>query len=221
MIKIAIATNINFYNHTLPIVINSLLESGIEKKDIYVFNSGFNEFSHKIIDDINHYYLEHNSYEYSPLIEIVDKELSSEYWFLIHDTCKVGKNFKTLLYNVPQDKPVKLALKSKPAMSIGLYKYDYLLSVKDKIMSIRNSDYSRQSMIHWKMWGVPNEDYILWMTEPQPMIYNNNNNYEVVDNNNWYNTTTNRQTEYYHSLDLFKNKSNWGQTYGDNMVLEI
>jgi len=221
MIKIAIATNIKYYNYTLPILISSLINSGIEKKDIYVFNSGFNEFSHEIIDEITYYKLSHNSYEYSPLIEIVEKELSSEYWFLIHDTCKVGKNFKTLLYNIPQNKPVKLALKTKPAMSIGLYKYDYLLSVKDKLISIRNSDISHQSMINWKIWGVPNEDYILWMTDPEPIIYNDNNNWETIDYENWYNTTTNRKTEYYHSLDLFKNKSNWGQTSGDNMVLDI
>lgn len=210
MIKIAIASNINFYKHTLPVVIPSLLENGIDKKDIHVFVAGFKSYTHTMEDDINFHYLNHNSYEYSPLIEIVDKNLASEYWFLVHDTCKFGPKFKELLYNIPEGS-IKLALKSKPAMSMGTYRYDYLLSVKDKIMSIKNTDYSDESMNHWKRWGVPNEDWIMWMTDPLPLIYNNNDNWRVISQENWYGTDTIRRTEYYESLDLYKNKSNWGQ----------
>ena len=96
-------------------------------------------------------------------------------------------------------------------MSMGTYKYDYLLEWKDKIMSIKNTDYSEQSMNHWKYWGVPNEDWLMWMTGEQPLIYNDNDSWNVVDNDNWYGTATQRRTEYYLSLDLYKNKSNWGQ----------
>ena len=220
MIKIAIATNKNFYTLTLPILLESLFECGISKDIIHVFNSGFESYSHEIIDEINYHYLDHNSYEYSPLIEIVDKNLESEYWFLIHDTCKVGPKFKELLYNIPNNKPEKLALKKSPCMSIGYYRYDYLISVKDKIMSIKNTDYSYESMNYWKNWGVPNEDYILWKTTPEPLLYNNISDWEIVTYENWYNTNTIRRTEYYPSLDLYKNKSNWGQTAGA-MVIQI
>jgi hypothetical protein len=218
-IKIAIATNINFYKHSLPIVIKSLIDSGIDKSDIFVFNSGFNEKKTELNDGIVHYYLDYNSYEYGPLIEIVDSKLESDYWFLIHDTCKVGPKFKELLYNIPKNNPEKLALKTKPAMSMGSYRYDYLLEVKDKLIPLKNSDYSFESLMYWKKWGVPNEDYILWMTPPNPLVYNDTNEWMVIDNNNWYNTGTIRRTEYYKSLDLYKNKSNWGQSH--DMVINI
>jgi hypothetical protein len=221
MIKIAISTNKNFYKLSLPVIIPSLIDAGIESKDIFVFNSGFDKFEVEVIDNITHYYLDHNSYEYSPLIEICDKELSSEYWFLIHDTCKVGPRFKELLYNIPDNKPKKISLKSAPAMSIGLYSYTYLLTIKDKLLQIKNTDYSENSLRNWKNWGVHNEDYVLWKTPPNPLIYNNNHNWKIVDYNNWYNTNTIRRTEYYESLDLYKNKSNWGQTNGHIMILEI
>lgn len=220
MIKIAIATNINFYEKTLPILIKSLLDCNINKEDINVFNSGFDKSDLQIIDGIKHYYLSHNSYEYSPLIEIVERGLESDYWFLIHDTCKVGNNFKELLFNIPDSRPEKIALKSKPAMSIGSYRYDYLLSIKDKLLSIKNTDYSKESLMKWKLWGVPNEDFILWMTEPKPIIYNNKNEWSITEYENWYGTNTTRRTEYYPSLDIYKNKSNWGQT-GNNMIITI
>ena len=137
MIKIAIATNKNFYEKTLPIIISSLLESGIEKKDIHVFNSGFDDYKMEIINEITYHFLNHNSYEYGPLIEICEKRIKSEYWFLIHDTCKVGLNFKKLLYNIPNKNTMKIALKSKPSMSIGLYNYNYLLSIEEKLLSIK------------------------------------------------------------------------------------
>jgi len=209
-IKIAIATTKNFSNYTIPIVVKSLLDSGISKEDIFIFNSGFDFEKEETIDGIVNYYLNHNSYEYSPLIHICEKQLESDYWFLLHDTCKVGPKFKELLYNF-NGTPDKLALKLKPAMSIGTYKYEYLLSVKEKLFGIKNTDYSNESMDRWKLWGVPNEDYILWMTPPDAILYNNND-MQVIAYENWYGTGTTRRTEYFSSLDIYKNKSNWGQS---------
>ncbi len=259
-IKIAIATNKKFYLQTLPIVIKSLQDCGIEDKNIFVFNSGFDKEESGVIDNIQYFKLRQNSYEYSPLIHICEKELESDYWFLIHDTCKVGPKFKELLYNIPKSNPEKIALMARPAMSIGLYKYDYLLSIKDKLISIKNTDYSAESMLKRKLWSVLNEDYILWMTPPVPLIYIASKSWRiinyvgwylfqanfyngirrifssighrlfhtnkfdnvgrVVDYINWYRTNTIRRTEYYKSLDLYKNKANWGQT-GNDMIINI
>lgn len=219
-IKIAVATNKKFYKHTIPVVTNSLISSGILPRDIHVFNAGYLEYAKEGQGGFTMHYLAHNSYEYSPLIEIVDKEIKSTYWFLIHDTCAVGPNFKQLLYNIPNHLPEKIALTTKPSMTIGTYRYDYLLSVKDRLMSIRNTDYSQEAMMNWKRWGVPNEDYILWMTEPSPALYGDGSQSTVVDTGNWYGTDTIRRTEYFPTLDLYKNKSNWGQT-GDNMVIDV
>jgi len=212
-IKIAIASNISFYKLSLPIIIPSLINSGIEPENIHVFIAGLQNYQLRLENKIAIHELDHNSYEYSPLIEIVEKQLVSDYWFLIHDTCQVGGSFKKLLFNIPTDLPEKLALKSFPSMSIGSYKYNYLLTCKEKLLLIKNKDYSYNSMNYWKQWGVPNEDYILWKTNPQPVIYNNLDSWSVVDNKNWFGTTTVRRTEYYPSLDIYKNKSNWGQSH--------
>jgi hypothetical protein len=218
-IKIAIATNKNFSQYSVPVVIKSLIECGIDKNQIIVFHAGHQQRKVQEIDGIINIFLNHNSFEYSPLIDICENNLQSEYWFLLHDTCKVGPKFKELLYNIPLERPSKLSLKSKPSMSMGSYRYDYLKSIEQKLFAIKNTDLSPQSVMQWKLWGVPNEDYIMWMTEPTPIIYNGLDTWELVDNKNWYGTKTQRRTEYYPSLDIYKNKSNWGQS--KNMTLVI
>lgn len=106
-------------------------------------------------------------------------------------------------------------------MSIGLYKYDYLLKVKPKLMAIKNRDYSEKAMSYWKDWGVWNEDYILFQTQPHPLIYPAEKYIEDKGINNWYNTNTIRKVEYYPSLDIYKNKANWGQTNNQQMIKVI
>lgn len=225
-IKIAIATNKNFYEKSVPVLLESLVKCSFPFNDVYIFNAGFEFEAYKLLPNQIHYWeLNHNSFEYSALIHIIEKRIESDYWFLIHDTCQVGPKFKELLFNIPESNPEKLALRSWPSMSIGSYKFDYLLKeeIQSKLKSIKNHDYSEESMRRWKNWGVPNEDYILWKTDPKPMIYNNCHDDEmrVLNYSNWYNTNTIRRTEYYRSLDLYKNKSNWGQGFGDKMVFKI
>jgi hypothetical protein len=220
MIKIAIASNKKFYKLTLPVITKSLTDAGIAPEDIHIFIAGYDEYTFEVVNGLSYHRLNHNSYEYSPLIEIVDKQLESEYWFLIHDTCKVGPRFKELLYDIPSMESSKVALRSSPSMSIGLYSYKYLVTLKDTILTIKNTDYSEESMMNWKRWGVPNEDWILWLHQPAPSIYGGLTACEVVDYSNWYATGTTRRTEYYQVLDLYKNKSNWGQT-GTDMVTNL
>jgi hypothetical protein len=225
-IKIAIATNKNFYEKSVPILLNSLIQCSFPLSDIYIFNAGFENEAYKLLpNQINYWELNHNSFEYSALIHIIEKRIESDYWFLMHDTCQVGLKFKDLLYNIPESNPEKLALRSWPSMSMGSYRFDYLMSaeVQFKLKLIKNHDYSDESIRKWKNWGVPNEDYILWKTEPKPIIYNNCHHDEmrVLNYDNWYGTNTIRRTEYYRSLDLYKNKSNWGQGFGDKMMFKI
>ena len=222
-IKIAIASNKNFQNLTLPIVLNSLKESGIENEMIHVFLGGYDKRKTEVKEGITYHELEQNSYEYSPLIDIVENELSSDYWFLMHDTCKTGPKFKELLYsNIDESLPSKVALTTRPSMSMGLYKYEYLLSVKDRILPIKNMDYSEDSMQYWKLWGVQYEDAILWLTEPAPSLPKTNHRMKLVCYENWYvENGPVRRTEYFGGFDLLKNKSNWGQTPPGRMTIRL
>ncbi len=209
-VNIAIATNINFCDKTLPVITSSLIDAGIDQNNIFIFNGGFKQRSQKVENNITTILLDHNSFEYTPLIDIAENEIQSDYWFLIHDTCKVGNKFKEILYSVIDKNPIKVALKSSPSMSIGLYKYDYILKYKNKLLEIKNQDYTPNGLQRWKQWGIKAEDYLLWKHEPEnTFLFHPDNSVKKVARQNWYGEPTLRIVEYYHQLDLYKNKSNW------------
>lgn len=209
-VNIAIATNINFYKKTIPVIVKSLVDAGIDKEYIFIFNGGFDKREEIVENGIKTIFLDHNSFEYAPLIDIAENKLKSDYWFLIHDTCKVGLNFKNILCSVVCDNPIKVALKTSPSMSIGLYKYDYILKYYDKLINIKNKDYSLEGLQRWKQWGIDSEDYLLWKHEPEnTTLFNPDNSFTKIKQENWYGQSTVRIVEYYPQLDLYKNKSNW------------
>ena len=45
----------------------------------------------------NMIFTNHNSYDHTAIIEIIESNIESKYYFALHDTCEVGKNFSNLL----------------------------------------------------------------------------------------------------------------------------
>lgn len=209
-IKICVNSTKNYSKKTIPIIIPSLIESGICKEDIFVFEGGHDKRS--VIKKNNYTLIEldHNSIDFTGLIDIVENEIESDYWFNIHDTCKVGTKFCELLYNIPQSYPDKIALYESPSMNIGLYKYSYLLKHTDKILNLKNKDYSEKQLKKKKEWCTFCEDYIMYMLRDSlPVLYNSDLQDKIVVNQeSWYGERQ-RIIEYYPQLDLYKCKANY------------
>lgn len=203
IIKIGISTCKKYVNKTIPPLISSLIKSGIDKNDIYVFCGDCVENKNYIRDGINCYAATHNSFDYTSYIEIVENQLNYN-WFLMHDTCRAGPKFKELLYSKTELNHPKIALKPAPpaSMSIGYFKYDYLNKYRDKILSFKNLN---------KSTALANEDYFLTKVEPETCAYYGTERYEQPLDNFWYKTSTPRIQEYFPHLDLYKLKANWGQ----------
>ena len=213
-IKIAISSNKFFFQKTFPILKKSLIESGFENKDIYLFIGQFDNFYKKIIDDINIFQLDYSCFEYNSLICIVENYIESDYWFLMQDTCTAGKNFKKLLYTRTDFNKEKIALKHYPSMSIGGYKYNYLLKYRDDLIALKNKDYSEDGIQKFKFWTCHNEDYLLWRKDRELCstydFENHGFKFTNFDHENIYGAETFRIKEYYPQLDITKYKSNFG-----------
>lgn len=215
MIQINICVNStkSFSEKTIPVIVQSLIGADISPDNIFVIEGGYDKRSIEKQDTHTHIFTDHNSLEYTGLIDIVEYEMASDYWFNIHDTCKVGSNFKKLLYNIPENLPEKLSLRSHPSMSIGSYKYDYLIKHKQRLLDIKNKDYSRESLQYWKQKGIEMEDYMLYkLQDVDTLKYNpdiSDSGWNIIEGEDWYQTNIKRRIEYHPKLDLYKSKSNW------------
>lgn len=211
-IRFCISSCQKFAPHTLPVIIPSLLACGIRKQDILVVIGGSSSRRMACIDGIDYLTTVQNSFEYTPLIEVVEHFMVSPFWFLLHDTCIAGPSFNKLVHQPPVGE--KVAMKHSPSMSIGLYQGEYLLRHRERLLAIKNLDNSAESLQQWKQWGVPNEDYMLWkLQDTTTHLYHP----ELHGQDEWnyqghadlYGTGMPRRIEYFPQLDLKKAKSNW------------
>jgi hypothetical protein len=206
--KIAISSVRKFSSYTLPVIIPSLLQS-VEAKDIFIFEGGYTERWWEIRKGITHTRVAHNSFDYTALIDIVENEIESDYWFLLHDTCKAGPNFGELVNDIPAGEPdVVCMLNSNPGtMNICAYKYDYLLSKKQELLALKNTDYEDLDSAKRRATEAENslqEGYVLYHPElfseelnaGTPSIYKDDG--------------VSRNERYFRNLDITKYQANYG-----------
>lgn len=207
VLKFAISSHKDFKDRTYPVLIPSLIRSGVDPGSIYVFVGGCDSQKNVVTGEgVNLYYVNHNSMDFTALISILDLSLQSDYWFLLHDTCRAGEDFFTSVYHFFYKKrPFKTArLYRKRSMNIGIYSHSYLLSQKDVLMSFKNSDYSEKSLLELKKIAVEKEDILL---KEEPIL--NLSQKSETSSIDYYNSGTERIVEYYEDVDLYKIKSNW------------
>ena len=170
VLKFAISSHKDFIDRTYPILIPSLIRSGVDPASIHIFVGGYDGQKTLVTEEgVNLFHVDHNSMDFTALISVLELGLQSDYWFLLHDTCKVGPNFFTSVDHLfCKNKPFHTArLYRKYSMNIGIYAHSYLLSQEKVLMSFKNSDYSEESLLKLKALAVEKEDILL---EKEPIL---------------------------------------------------
>lgn len=219
-LKFAISSHKSFIGKTYEYIIPSLIECGIEPQNIYLFIGGHESYSTISNEDgITVCHVPHNSFEFTALISIVELwEENHEIfpadtnWFLLHDTCKAGSQFKSKLEERFQTLPLsETPLKAvkmyyRYSMNIGMYSLSYLLEKKDELFSFKGREGDVDQLLSLKKKTVDDEDILL---KGFPVL--NTSKYIEFPPIDFYESTTPRKVEYYPDVDLYKIKSNWEQ----------
>jgi hypothetical protein len=218
-IKFSISSHKDFYTTTYPIVVKSLLNSGVPAEDIYFFIGGYKE--NKLIeneDKINLFNVDHNSIDFTGLISIIEFNLKADYWFLLHDTVYVGPKFYNFVSTFNYDECDVVKLDLGVSMNIGSYKQSYINSIEGNILEFKNTDYSIESIQKCKKLAVSTED-VFFQTNNH-LIYNRTPR-RIEGPINFYkiNKDSLRIIEHYDDIDLHKIKLNWFNK--ENYSLEL
>ena len=121
--KYVISSHINYINVTEKEILPSLVDSGININDIYIFVGGYDsDYGYnKLSDSINKYSAPHNSLDFTGLISVIEMNIESDYWFLLHDTLYVGPNFNKVVKEFNYENVDYVALTFDTSMNIGAY----------------------------------------------------------------------------------------------------
>jgi hypothetical protein len=163
-IKIAISSNIGYIDKTYDIIVPSLINGGVPPRDINIFISSCPKNKSYINNDnVKIYETTYSSFEFTPLIQIIEDNLYSPYWLLLHDTCEIISNdFYTKLINHPYKESNSVAIfNSTWSCNMGAYKWEYLLSKQNEINQFKNIDTSPSKLTQLKKDIITKEDFLL------------------------------------------------------------
>ena len=206
--KFTISSHKDYISTTERPLIDSLLNCGIDINDIYVFVGGYdiNQGYKKISPDYNKFSAPHNSIDFTGLISILEMNIKSDYWFLLHDTSYVGGNFFNEIKKYNYTNKDTVALTFDTSMNIGAYKWEYLLNKRDEILTYKNNDNTFAGLQSYKRKLIENEDCFL---KPKIHFYTNENRQRLGPPTDYYNNSTPRIIEYFPKIDYYKIKANW------------
>uniref|UniRef100_A0A6C0F6U6 Uncharacterized protein n=1 Tax=viral metagenome TaxID=1070528 RepID=A0A6C0F6U6_9ZZZZ len=140
------------------------------------------------------------------LVELFNKSIN-EYYFYMHDTCKVGDNFYQKLKNIDLTNVSTIRINKGWSMNIGIYSQKILNDFSGFLISKKNN--SDKYLTYLK--NHPHiEDHIFKM-DPTNKVLDNYENPKKSDLVDYYKTGTMRVVEYYENMDLYKIKANYGQ----------
>jgi hypothetical protein len=204
--KYLVASNSMYYLKTLPIIVKSLHDCGIENNEIIIVISKCD----KIIQyqNIETYCVSYNAYEYSALIHLSEIEYrDSEYVFLLHDTMSCGNNFKNLSQRVESGHKVILA-HEKRWTNMGAYQANHLIYIKEKLREIKFIN---------KLEGIKIEGHFF---NCDPSFYPNATSFNITRKMDVYGTGIYRIVDYYKSVDVTKYGANGPEQLKNNAFID-
>lgn len=147
---------------------------------------------------LNYRIVNHDSFDYTALIEFLDFEKQPSHVFLLHDTMEFTAETDALVRSADPEMDATAAVDGCQC-NLGLFRTDYLLTKRAEILKMRNCT---------KLEAVQFEG-VLWKDAPKRAVYPNGT-VDVVSETAVYGGAI-RRTERYNALKLFKHKSSWGQ----------
>jgi hypothetical protein len=207
-LNICISTNINYSQKSLPKLLASLKRAKVPSSQIYVFEGGHTANNQEIsTGGINYFKVNHNSFDITSLIGILENNLQSNGWLLLHDTVIVFPCFIRLINQVLWRDFDTVQFKKISSMNMGIYKGDYLSRLSDNILKFKNIDYSDGAIQLHKQIAINFEDFLFQKSTNNYILNTNSKNYFIHDNIKYCGSLRRRET--FMNIGLVKYKANF------------
>lgn len=194
--KIVISSHIRSYQTTAPLFIESLIRGGLPSEKILLVVGGNDSKSKSSFLKCETVFVDHNSYDHTGLIELLEGKHESDYWFSSHDTCIAGHKFVSFL-NQYIPKKDYVSMTDMGWLNMGLFKDSYLKRNKDYILSLKNCSKIRAILSERVFTRLEDFDYFV------PDC----NCIRTLENENIYKDDKKRNVLYFKGMDFYKYQS--------------
>lgn len=194
--KIVISSHINSYQKIAPLFIESLLRGGLSPEKVLLVVGGNNSKSKSSFLNCEAIFVDHNSYDHTGLIEVIEGNHKSDYWFASHDTCIAGIDFINFLQKYKPKKDY-VSMTDMGWLNMGLFKNSYLDRNKDYILSLKNCSKIRAIL----------SERVYTRLEEFDFFVPDSNCIRMLENENIYKDNKKRNVLYYKGLDFYKYQS--------------
>lgn len=208
-----INSNKKYYQVAAPVLIKSLVESSVDKRNIVVVVGGCETAMRMTIDGVEHNMVMYDSFDMTSFVYVVENNVDFDSFFFLHDTTEVGKTFyKDVIQLLEKHKPAKcMRLKEGASMCMGWYDVKVVKQHKDRILEFKNLDLSSKGLQQAKHNAVDEEDLVFSLiggkvskfTTKPPII---------IKLTELYGQPTERRCEFYEEINLKKYKRHWVRT---------
>ena len=184
-----------------------------ELNEKYRYNSHDKRYEIEKNDNITTIKCYHNSIDFNALITITEveeyKNNPDNFYFYMHDTCKVGPKFFQKMNSINLTKMTTSRVNNGPSMNIGIYSQKILNSEKMVKFLQSKKNLSKEKEMYFKSvkWE---EDYVFRKDKNNTIIDNFRGVFNQNNITDYYGTGTMRYIEYFSNVDLYKMKANWG-----------
>lgn len=201
--KFTISSHENYIEHTRKVLEPSLLEAGVPKDDIYWFVYSSNVSKYTPVTS-NYWLVHHNSIDFTGLVSVLELEMAHPWWFLLHDTTRVGPNFYNYLKNFElTGETIPISKHGvHPGGNMGLYSWEYLMNNTEAVLGFKNHN---EDVHKFKTKLVQHEDGLF--KHAHRALNTRGPKYGPPEDR--YGTGMPRLEEHFEELDLYKIKANW------------
>jgi hypothetical protein len=151
-LRFAIAAHKSDVDMTLPVLLRSLVgDNGVDPSQIHVVAGGYDKPSSRDFGGVRVYCVDHNSFDHTALIDVLERDVPGAWWFNLHATTKAGPEF---VKNVVETgfKVEHCAVLAQGWLNMGLFSRSYLERIRDYVLSLKNCNKMQAILTEQMYW---------------------------------------------------------------------
>ena len=193
--KFIISSHVSSFEKAVPKLVKSLIKSGVDKSNIIVVVGGADECKEKLSNGVKTHYVNHNSYDHTGLIFLLESDEDHEWWWSMHDTTEVGPGFyqKIIKYGAKNE---HVSVGEEGWLNMGLFSIKFLKRIRHYVLSLKNCS---------KLSAILSERVYPRLTRSSS--YSSAGDFIFLDHRNVYSDGVIRRVIYYEAIDLYKYQS--------------